>query len=342
MEALKKEIEFYSLKLKHNRISTIFIGGGTPSFLREEYISELLKTVISNYNCKENMEVTIESNPGTLSYSKLCSYKEYGINRLSIGLQTWQDRLLQNMGRIHNLKEFVQNYNDARKCGFQNINIDIMFGLPSQSMDEFTQTIKNIIKVRPEHISCYSLIIEEGTKLCEMVNNHLAFPVSDELDRQMYRYAVDEFKKHGYIHYEISNFALFEHECRHNLIYWKVCEYLGIGAGAHSYLFDQRFSNEIDPLEYINRINLSGNAVCEETYIDQYESIKEYIILGLRLVDGINISDFEKRYEKNFFDMYSNNVERLTKKGLLKVSGNNISLTTKGLDLANQVFVEFI
>lgn len=342
MEALKKELELYAKKMRHNRVVTVFIGGGTPSFLDEEHINGLIETMLDNYSCCSNMEISIETNPGTLTFSKLCSYREYGINRLSIGLQAWQNKLLQSMGRIHNLKEFVQNYNDARKCNFRNINIDIMFGLPGQTMDDFTETVENIVKMKPEHISCYSLIIEEETKLCEMVNKHLVEPVSDELDRQMYHYAIDTFKKYGYMHYEISNFALPEHECRHNTIYWKAREYLGVGAGAHSYLFDKRFCNVTDPSDYIKKINSLGIAVCEENYIDQSESMKEYIILGLRLVDGINASDFEKRYGKNFFELYGNKVEYLINKELLEGSGDNIRLTSKGLDLANKVFIEFI
>lgn len=342
INALKTEIEIYAGKLKDKKISTIYIGGGTPSILDGASIDSLLKVIFRNFSVCKDAEITIESNPGTLDSSKLHAYHSAGINRLSIGLQSWQDRLLKSIGRIHTANDFIVNFNEARNAGFMNINIDLMFGLPGQTMEDWMSTLQNVISLKPEHISCYSLKVEEGTPMDKLIQEDESLAIPEELDRMMYHHVVRELKKSGYRHYEISNFALSGFESRHNMIYWNACEYLGVGAGSHSYILGERFGNEESPSEYINKINLKGSASYSEGIIDTMESIKEYMILGLRLIDGISPEHFEKRYGINIYELYGEKIEELKSRGLLKTEDNRICLTETGLDLANQVFVEFI
>ena len=283
-EALKCELKLYEERLKGYTVSTVFIGGGTPSLVDTHYIYEIINLCHYLFNIQKGAEISIETNPGTLSYDKLVSYKTVGINRLSMGLQAWQNKLLKSIGRIHSAEDFMENFNLARKVGFKNINIDLIFGLPGQSINDWQATLDNIIRLNPEHISCYSLKIEEGTVFGERYESGQLIPADDELDREMYSLACDKLEKYGFKQYEISNFARSGFECRHNLIYWNIGKYIGIGAGAHSYFEDNRFNNPYDLSGYIDSVS-TGSIPSENIQpIDKGESIKEFIILGLRLL----------------------------------------------------------
>ena len=341
-DALKKEIELYKDRLRGYTIKSIFIGGGTPSCVDHRYINELMSQCSQNFCIEENAEISIETNPGTLTEEKLTNYNLLGINRISMGLQAWQDRLLKKIGRIHDNHVFVENFNQARKAGFKNINVDLIFGLPSQSKQDWVETIRNILDMQPEHLSCYSLKIEDDTAFGRQLEAGELIPVEDELDREMYYAAKEMITGSGYEHYEISNFAKPGYRCKHNLIYWKAETYIGLGAGAHSYLEGKRFNNIAPVVEYIDY--LKGGSVPSGGFeiIGREEEISEYMILGLRLTDGIDIHEFRDRFNRDLFELYGEQIKRLSGKNLLKFQEDKIMLTSKGLDLANEAFIEFL
>lgn len=340
--ALQQEIRNASEPLRDCVISSIFIGGGTPSLPDAKYTYQLMNACRRYFKIDSRAEITIESNPGTLTYEKLLSYRIIGINRLSMGLQACQDVHLKKLGRIHSAEDFMANHEAAVKAGFKNINADLIFGIPGQTVNDWRETVDRVIRLGLRHISCYSLKIEEETPFYDMLRAGSLQPVDDELDRRMYWYAVDELKKHGYIHYEISNFSLPGYECRHNLVYWEAEEYLGIGAGAHSYLRGKRYNNICDIEDYINITVNNGNPAENAQRIDRTESMAEYMILGLRLVEGVSTKQFEIRYGEDVFGIFGKQIDKLLKKQLLELEGERLRLSPYGLDIANAVFEEFI
>ena len=353
INCLEKEIIKYGTEnktmSKHNLepeyiIKTIYIGGGTPSVIDEIYIKRILDTIKNNFNIEQNAEITIEVNPGTANQKKLQTYKECGINRISIGLQSTNDEILKTIGRIHTYKDFLDTYNLARDLGFNNINVDLMINLPGQTMEDVKKSIRNIIALKPEHISVYSLILEENTKLYEMVNSNELTLSSDETEREMYWYIKQKLEENKYIHYEISNFAKEGYESKHNLDCWKQKEYIGVGLGASSYMDKKRYSNTDDLQEYIfnienNKTNL--NLILEEVQSEELE-MNEYIMLGLRKIDGINIKDFNEKFNQNIISKYERTFERLAHEDLIQIDDKRIKLTDKGIDLANLVWEEFV
>jgi oxygen-independent coproporphyrinogen-3 oxidase len=341
-EALKAEIDYYGDSLRDHCIKTIFIGGGTPSYVEVKYICRLMEACRRTFNIKEDAEISIEANPGTLDAEKLLLYKSKGINRLSLGLQASQDYLLREMGRIHSRTDFLHGFSLARKAGFDNINVDIIFGLPGQTLDEWSQTVLDVVKSGAEHISCYSLKIEDETIFGRRLQNGTLTPADDELDRSMYYFAIEKLTESGFIHYEISNFAKPGYECRHNLIYWKAEEYLGIGAGAHSHLRGVRFNNIYSIDEYISAVSKGKTPKENQQIIGKNEKMAEFMILALRLVAGIDTKEFKERFGLNIFNVFGRQLEKLNKKQLIELEGGTIRLTPSGLDLANQVFMEFI
>lgn len=342
-EALKKEIVIYGERAKGYEVKTVFIGGGTPSSVDCRYIEDVVGLCRQHFKIEEDAEISIESNPGTLSEDKLRAYKYIGINRLSIGLQAWQNRLLKNIGRVHSIEEFVHNYKLAREIGFNNINIDIIFSLPHQTMEDWAETVDNVAGLGPEHISCYSLKIEENTVFGEKYEHGEIDEIDDQADREMYYLAKRRLAGHGYGMYEISNFAMEGYECKHNIIYWKAKEYLGLGAGAHSYFNKKRYNNLYSIEDYIkNYIVYEGKYIEGEAIIDEVESMSEYIILGMRLTSGISQSEFKERYGIDIMERFGGRFEKLIDKGLVEHKDGRILLTQTGLDYANQVFMEFI
>ena len=321
--ALIKEIKLYKID---NELETIYIGGGTPSFPNEKYIEELLS------NLPKAKEITLELNPGTITESKLLKYKEIGINRLSIGLQAIQDSILKEIGRIHTFKEFDEVFSLARKVGFDNINVDLMHGLPNQKLTDFKESVDYLVKLNPEHISCYSLILHD--------NIFKNLP-EDEEEREMYYYAKNELTKNGYEHYEISNFAKAGKKSNHNLVYWNQEEYIGVGAGASSYMDNKRYTNIGGIEEYIERINNNESVNIIEEEQTKEDKLKEYIILQLRLIKGLNIEKTNKKFNIDFLSLYEKQIKKLKDLKLIKVE-ESIYLTDKGLDLANIVWEEFV
>lgn len=339
VENLIKEIE-QELNKDEYKIKTIYIGGGTPSSIDSKYIVNILDKIKENQKI-ENAEITIEVNPGTVTHQKLLDYKNAGINRLSIGLQETHDKLLKQIGRIHTYEEFLNTYNLSRTIGFKNINVDLMIGLPDQNIQSIKENLERIIKINPEHISVYSLILEEGTKLYKKYEDKEIELPDEELERNMYWYVKNTLKNNGYTHYEISNFAKKGYESKHNLDCWKQKEYIGIGLSAHSYLNGIRYSNQetqngqptFGPLQYYKVIH-------EEQTLDDMK--KEYMLLGLRKIEGVSVQEFKNKFGENPIFLFRNEFNKLVKENLLEIDGDAIKLTNKGLDLANLVWEEFV
>ena len=341
-DALAKEISFHKNKHGELEINTIYIGGGTPSYVESKYIYNLINDLNRKFFVPENAEITIESNPGTITYQKLMAYKAIGINRLSIGVQSMDDTILQKLGRIHNSFEAIKCFEEARKAGFKNINLDLIFGIPGQTLNQWGKTISAIIKMDPEHISAYSLNIEKGTPIYEKIEEGLIEKPDDVIDREMYYIAIERFLKSGYNHYEISNFSKDGYLCNHNITYWKCFPYIGIGAGAHSYFNKTRFNNTPVVEQYINSLISNDFEFENIEKISCKRQMSEYIFLGLRLIEGIDIHDFNKRFNVEIFDLFEDEIKRTVKKQLVEIEEDKIRLTSKGLDYANEVFVEFI
>lgn len=357
VKALIQELEKYDLNTFN--VTTIYIGGGTPSYIKSEYIVKILnfikqKLLKSNNQTKfEDIEITLEANPGTVDRKKLEDYRNCGINRLSIGLQTTNNVLLKKIGRIHTYEEFLETYKLATNIGFKNINVDLMLGLPNQTINDLKNSLNDIIKLNPNHISVYSLIIEEETKINDMLTKgELELP-NEEIERQMYWYVKNKLELNGYNHYEISNFAKKGQESRHNINCWKQKEYIGIGVAGHSYLDGIRYSNCLKVEDYIENMDNLKNPLIEikntESKIYEIEEIqsledkkKEFMLLGLRVIDGVCISEFKEKYVDNPIFVYRKELERLVNENLIVIDGNNIRLTNKGLDFANLVWEEFI
>ena len=326
-------------------VSTIYIGGGTPSFIDEKYIKEILQAIYKKWEIKPEVEITIEINPGTINKSKLEAYRMMGINRLSIGLQSTNDYLLKKIGRIHNYQDFLDTYILARKTGFENINVDLMLALPEQTLENLMQSVRKIINLNPEHISIYSLILEENTELFSKVQKGEEALVKDELEREMYWKSKEAFEEAGYIHYEISNYSKKGYESKHNKNCWSQKEYLGFGIAAHSYLEEKRFCNIDNLNKYIENIkkgNLEENRIIEEKNRTKENIAKEYMMLGLRKIEGVSISEFQRKFELNPLFYFRFEISKLQKLDLIEVDLDNIRLTKRGLDLANIVFEEFV
>lgn len=390
-DALFSEIKHRAGIIGKRTVRSIFIGGGTPSLVDPKYITGLLEACSKYMMLDGDAEISMESNPGTLTYENLKSYRAAGVNRLSIGLQAWQDRLLKELGRIHNRQQYIENVDAAYRTGFRNINTDLIFGLPGQTLEDWADTLEAVTSMSSlTHLSCYDLKIEEGTVFGDRLAVGRLKPAEDELDREMYHYTVEMLAKKGFRQYEISNFARQGYECRHNLVYWKAREYAGFGAGAHSFLSSTRFSNvsgieqyvecvgsnlrkdirkvigidsqndsqkdvQIDPqnnlqtdsqndpqkdllrdLQFVNH--------AETQFIDRQEAMSEFMILGLRLTDGVFEKEFEERFGQSLQSVYGQELDGLIKKGLLifDETANCYRLSVDGLDFANEVFVGFI
>lgn len=337
IEVLKKEIIENKDKVKEYEVTTVYFGGGTPSFIDSKYIIKLLDIVKQNYNVKQNAEITIEVNPGTVSEEKLKSYFKAGINRLSIGLQTTNDDLLRILGRVHTYEEFLKTYNTAKKVGFKNINVDLMIGLPVQTINDVKKSLTDVIALNPEHISVYSLIIEDGTQIEKEISEGILKLPDEETERKEYWLVKNTLENAGYKHYEISNFSKPGFESKHNINCWEQKEYIGFGIAAHSYLNKTRFSNK-DCLE--NYLNSYSKIVHEVQ--DSNSQPKEYMLLGLRKIEGIKISEFKNKFVDNPIYIFKNELNKLVQEDLIEIDIDQIKLTNKGIDLANIVWEEFV
>ena len=351
VETVKREIDNYDLS--NYNITTIYIGGGTPSRIPSEKIQEILEIIkqeiSANQTKWEDIEITIELNPGTVDEEKIKKYKEIGINRLSIGLQSTNNKLLKEIGRIHTFEDFKDTYNTVKKVGFKNINVDLMIGLPNQTISDVKDSLNEIIKLNPTHVSVYSLIVEENTKMEKLINNKELQLPDEELERQMYWYVKNTLELNGYNHYEISNFAKKGKESKHNLNCWEQKEYIGLGLAAYSYLNGIRYGNTSDIEKYINVQDFLNSSELEESgirVVDEVQSLedkrKEYMLLGLRKIEGVSIQKFKEKFVENPIFLFRKELEKLVNEKLITIDGDCIRLTNKGLDLANIVWEEFV
>lgn len=348
IECLLKEIEKQKLDEinKKYKVTTIYIGGGTPSFIDSKHIEKILKLLKEKLqnNSSEEIEVTMEVNPGTANKEKLTKYKEAGINRLSIGLQSTNNKILQEIGRIHTYEQFLETYHLAKEVGFKNINVDLMLALPNQTIQDLKESLEKIIELNPNHISVYSLILEEGTPFFELEQAGKLNLPDEELERQMYWYVKNKLEIAGYNHYEISNFAKIGEESKHNLNCWNQEEYLGFGLAAHSYFDNKRFSNTNNLDLYIKNINENNQEKNIELHERQSieDKKKEYMLLGLRKIEGVSISKFKEKFIDNPIYLFKNELATLVEEDLIEVDIDSIKLTNKGLDLANLVWEKFV
>lgn len=346
VKCIQKEIEIESKKYSKDEyeITTIYFGGGTPSYISAIYIENIINVIKLNYNVKDNVEITIEMNPGTVNEEKILIYEKIGINRVSIGLQSTNDKLLKQIGRIHTYEEFLNCYKLVTKSKIDNINVDLMLALPNQTIEDLEESLQKVINLKPNHISLYSLILEEGTKLEKMVSENIVKLPEEDMEREMYWKTKRILEKNGYNHYEISNFAKEGYKSKHNMNCWSQKEYLGFGVAAHSYVNRKRYCNTNNIEEYISNIKKgkieNNRTVCEiQNKIDEQ---KEFMMLGLRKIDGIDIQEFKNKFVENPIYVFHKELEKLVNKDLVEIDLDKIKLTNKGLDFANLVWEEFV
>jgi oxygen-independent coproporphyrinogen-3 oxidase len=341
IEALCDELLYIGSERCDKPLRSVFIGGGTPSVLPAEQIVRVMETVKSRFVFAPDAEVTIECNPGTLDEDKLKAYKECGINRLSLGLQSSHESELKSLGRIHSYEDFVSCIRMAEEAGFDNINVDLMSGLPGQNESSFEETLRKVCTLsdRIKHISAYSLIVEEETPFGQMYEDGKLELPDEEEDRRMYHMTSRILKEYGFERYEISNYARPGYECIHNIGYWTGVEYFAAGLDAASFYGHCRYSDTPDMEEYL-KDPLAGPVLIEK--LDQSGLMSEYMILGLRLTEGVSVSGFENRFKTGMFDIYGKEIGRFIQDGLLEHTGDRIKLSEKGLDLANFVMRAFI
>ena len=362
VQALLMEIERYQgTETADRKIKTLYIGGGTPSILSVDQLNRIIQKIKCIFNFYGDIEASMEMNPGTASKEKCRALYQMGINRLSIGLQSTNDKELNTLGRIHSYEDFLNTYTWCREAGFQNINVDLMAALPYQTVESYTTGLRKIIRLAPEHISAYSLILEEGTPFYQKYNSG-CYPLPDEeQERLMYRETEQILAQAGYERYEISNYAKRGYVCRHNLVYWQGGDYLGVGLGSSSYMDGVRFHNTIDFDTYVN----------QDAYVEDREELsmqakmEEFMFLGLRVMAGVSGTEFEKRFGKTMEDVYGDVLRKHEEEGLLRIERKEarkedrkeaaaaepaegktnierVMLTTKGVDVSNYVFADFL
>lgn len=342
--ALMQEIRIRSQDWHYREVNSIFIGGGTPSLVSEWDMGKILDCIRDYFNVVRDAEVTIEANPATLSDEKLERYLRKGINRLSIGVQSFENCVLESLGRIHNKNDAFYSYQRAKKAGFDNINLDIMFGIPGQSMKMWKDTVRQCIFLEPAHISLYSLQVEEGTEFYKMIyEDGRMDPVPDIVDREMYHTALKMLKTAGYEHYEISNACRPGYRSRHNMKYWSYEEYLGLGLGADSFIDGSRFRNCSSMHDYISAIKESVAPV-DAGSVEKYSEREEmgiFVFTGLRKSEGISLEHFRRIFNRNFFEVYDENILKKYK-GLLINADDRLYLSEKGMDVSNRIMTEFV
>ena len=324
------------------RARTIFFGGGTPSLLTVAQVRRLLNACRAAFALDEDAEITLEANPGALTCEQLVGLREAGINRLSLGSQSFDAQLLKTLGRIHTPEEISGAVHSARAAGFTSINLDFMFGLPGQHMHHWQETLEQALALRPEHLSLYSLIIEEGTPFFDWTRDGRIIPGDEDLCADMYEYADERLQAAGYVNYEISNWALPGHQSRHNLTYWRNLPYIGMGAGAHSFFAGKRFSNERDPQRYINTLKKRRLPGVESETIEKAQEMSETAFLALRTAEGLHLPTFEERFATPFASFAGNRLQLVEEAGLLEHSGDWLRLSKRGRLLGNEVFLRLL
>ena len=346
-DALIREISYYGPQYRDYVVNTIYIGGGTPSWLNEDKMVEIMNTIYENFQVLEDAEISMECNPGTVTAAKLRKYRMAGINRLSIGLQSADNEELKILGRIHTFEQFVKTYELAKETGFANVNVDLISGIPYQTTEKFLKTLQKVVWLKPNHISAYSLIIEKGTPFYETykfdaVRQEAGMPTEvlpneDEVYR-IYKLTQDYLRRAGYQQYEISNFAQPGFECEHNIGYWTRRNYLGLGLGAASLVENVRYSNTTDLYEYIE--DPTANRIADT--VSRKAQMEEFMFLGLRMNEGVTRDRFLREFGIPIDGIYRDVLERMKAEDLLYVENGQIRLTDRGMDLGNYVMSQFL
>ena len=359
VDALCQEMRLYAPFSDRYLVRTIYIGGGTPSILDEALIERIMTGIRNVFKIDEFAEISIEANPGTLKYTNLLSYLSYGINRISLGLQSADPALLSVLGRIHDYDEFIDGYAMARRAGFKNINIDLMSGIPGQDIHTYVDTLTRVMDLSPEHISAYSLQVEEGTPLA--ANKELLARIPDEeTDRRMYAMTKKVLSAGGYERYEFSNYAKPGYECRHNIVYWSGKEYIGFGIGAASFFKGERYTNIRNLMRYIEYIESAQMDLAQiNDKVSIYEKVsreirdsvttmyidsrmEEFMFLGLRMTKGVSRKDFRNRFGKDMYEVYGEVINYYTDQGFMESFGDTVRLTDKGIDVSNVILADFL
>lgn len=322
-------------------VLTVFFGGGTPSILSVHQIELILTQIRRSFFCRKDMEVTLEANPGTLTREKLRGFYQTGVNRLSLGLQSTDNQMLKVLGRIHTYETFLENYQMAGEAGFQNINIDLMSGLPGQTLKQWEESLKKVCRLDPRHISAYSLIIEPGTVFYEMYDKHREALPDEETERKMYERTKEILDGYGYRRYEISNYSKPGFACRHNEGYWKREDYVGFGTGAASLLMDTRYSQRQELSYFLEHPDWTEN-IAQQEKLSDIARMEETMFLGLRRMEGVSREYFLEQFGKNMEEVYGDVIKKYRKLGLLKEENGKIALTEEGISVSNIIFSDFL
>lgn len=346
MAALNEEIKATAASYGEYEVQTVFFGGGTPSCIAKELLKDCLLTIQMYFHMADNAELTLELNPGTASLESLEYLRNAGFNRLSIGLQSADNKELRLLGRIHTYEDFLSTYEWARRAGFSNINVDLMSALPGQSLETWLNTLHMVLKLEPEHISAYSLIIEEGTKLFDCIGQYPQIP-DEDTDRLMYHETKRLLAEHGYVRYEISNYAKKGFESRHNQIYWQrgcdhIRDYIGLGLGASSTVGNYRYRNTGNLPEYIADCKIPDRLRRGEELLSKQELMEEFVFLGLRRMEGISVSEFERTFGEPLEQIWEKAFNKWSSAGCLAKKGGFWFLTEKGIDISNVVLADFL
>lgn len=351
VETLLKEIQGYGKQYQDYCVTTIFVGGGTPSVLNGGQMKAIFNALRESFVVDTDAEITIEVNPGTVTEEKAEAWKQAGINRISIGLQSVNDEELRMLGRIHSYKDFLDTYHLLRDKGFYNLNVDLISAIPGQTLESWRKTLCKVAELKPEHISAYSLIIEEGTPFYTLygedrpdaVLKSLPQPLPDEeTERLIYEETETILQKYGYNRYEISNYAKPGYACQHNEGYWRRVNYLGIGLGASSLIENQRFRNLSEYDAYMDAIQNQKSIHEEVESLSATDEMEEFMFLGLRMMSGISREEFQKNFGKEIETVYEKQIQQLKTDGLIEFVENRIRLTKRGIDISNYVFEQFL
>lgn len=340
--ALCREIADQGGILSGAVVDTVFIGGGTPTVLSGKLLAAVMDSIRQAFKLADNAEISIESNPGTAGRSMLAQLRQCGVNRMSFGVQSFSDPVLAALGRIHTAGEAVQAVELAQKAGFENLNLDLMYGLPDQSLQDLHDSLAMAYRLNVRHLSVYGLKVEAGTGFACLANQGRLNLPDDDLDDAMYEVVMDSMPKLGFARYEISNFARPGYQCSHNLKYWQYQPYLGLGAAAHSFIDGQRRANVSDVKKYIDSVSSGQPPAVLIEQPDRQTAMAEFCFLALRTVQGLSVSQFEHCFSCDFFSVYQFAVDRLVRKGTVIVAGDNVRLTALGMKFGNQVFSEFL
>lgn len=337
LTALKQEMRAWQERLRDYEASTVFLGGGTPTILSGEQIADLLDALRSTVAVRADAEITMEANPGTVDDEQLRICREAGVNRISLGAQAMDDALLRRLGRIHAVRDVEEAVRMARAAGFDNLSLDLMYGLPEQRMEHWRETLERAVALKPEHLSAYSLIVEEGTPMFELARSGtIGFPNEDETI-EMQRAAIDRLASAGYHRYEISNYAQAGRECRHNIVYWQRGEYLGLGCAAHSLFAGERFENPRDLEAY-----LGGARKCNVEVLSAQDAMEETLMLSTRMLRGMDLKAYRRDFGVDFEIAHARAVERMRRMKLIEIEDGFLRLTRSGLEVQNAVVLELL